>query len=69
MLTEWPLGGVYLSPLFIYALAALGLTFVLRRLLQLTPFGRLIWHEALFDCALFVLLLAGITWCLAGPTA
>ncbi|SDI17082.1 DUF1656 domain-containing protein [Pseudomonas panipatensis] len=61
-LSEWALGGVYLSPMFLYGLAALGLTIGLRLLLQLTPLARWIWHEALFDCALFVLLLAGVTW-------
>ncbi|MEE9100166.1 DUF1656 domain-containing protein [Pseudomonas sp. NY15181] len=58
-------GGVYLSPLFIYAVLALGLTVVLRLLLQATPFGRWIWHEALFDCSLFVLILCGVTWALS----
>ncbi|MDF3932104.1 DUF1656 domain-containing protein [Pseudomonas citronellolis] len=62
-LTELPLGGVYISPMFLYALLALGLTIALRKLLQLTPVGRWIWHEALFDCALFTLLLAAVTWC------
>lgn len=65
-LHEWGWGGVYLSPLFIYAVLALGLTVALRLLLQMTPMGRWIWHEALFDCALFVLILCGITWALSG---
>ncbi len=50
-LHEFGWGGVFLSPLFIYAVLALGLTVVLRLLLQATPFGRWIWHEALFDCS------------------
>lgn len=62
-LVELPLGGVYISPMFLYALLALALTIVLRKLLQATPAGRWIWHEALFDCALFTLLLAAVTWC------
>jgi len=65
-LHEFGWGGVYISPLFIYALLALGLTALLRLLLQVTPLGRLIWHEALFDCALFVLILCAITWALSG---
>ncbi|MDH1011590.1 DUF1656 domain-containing protein [Pseudomonas nicosulfuronedens] len=65
-LHEFGWGGVYISPLFIYALLALGLTALLRLLLQATPLGRQIWHEALFDCALFVLILCGITWALSG---
>ncbi|MED5608781.1 MULTISPECIES: DUF1656 domain-containing protein [unclassified Pseudomonas] len=62
-LVELPLGGVYVSPMFLYALVALALTIVLRKLLQATPAGRWIWHEALFDCALFTLLLAAVAWC------
>lgn len=55
-------GGVYLSPLFVYALLALAATAALRVLIQKTPLRRWVWHEALFDCALFILMLSGITW-------
>ncbi|EPP9624220.1 DUF1656 domain-containing protein, partial [Morganella morganii subsp. sibonii] len=47
-------GGVYLSPLFVYALLALAATAALRVLIQKTPLRRWVWHEALFDCALFI---------------
>ncbi len=60
-LREWALGGVLLSPLLIYVLLALVLTGLLRLLLRLTPLGRWIWHEALFDCALFVCILTLVT--------
>ena len=66
-LHEWAFGGIYLSPLFGYALMALVITGGLRWLLQITPIGRWIWHEALFDCGLFVLVLAAITWLWAQP--
>lgn len=56
-LREWALGGVLLSPFLIYVLMALALTAVLRLLVQATPLGRWIWHEALFDAALFVCVL------------
>ncbi|ATP46439.1 transporter [Pseudomonas putida] len=56
-LREWALGGVLLSPFLIYVLLALVLTGVLRFLVQATPLGRWIWHEALFDAALFVCVL------------
>ena len=59
-LHEFGWGGVFLSPLFIYAVLALGLTVVLRLLLQATPFGRWIWHEALFEGALYACLCAGL---------
>ncbi|MNE78971.1 hypothetical protein D3C80_1754200 [compost metagenome] len=65
-LHEWSWGGVYLSPLFVYALMALGVTAAVRMLMQVTPLGRWIWYEALCDCALFLLILCAITWSLAG---
>lgn len=65
-LREWSLGGVLLSPFLIYVVLALALTGVLRILLRITPLGRWIWHEALFDCALYVCVLTLITFVL-GP--
>ncbi|MGV8455400.1 DUF1656 domain-containing protein, partial [Pseudomonas aeruginosa] len=43
-------------------LLALAATAALRVLIQKTPLRRWVWHEALFDCALFILMLSGITW-------
>ncbi|MGX5726036.1 DUF1656 domain-containing protein [Metapseudomonas otitidis] len=57
-LREWSLGGVLLSPLLIYALAALLVTGVLRLALQRLGLARWIWHEALFDTALYVCVLS-----------
>ena len=61
-LHEWAIGGVSLSPLFLYAVAALLLTGVIRLVMHKLHASRWIWHEALFGCALFLLLLAAITW-------
>ncbi|GIZ11159.1 DUF1656 domain-containing protein [Pseudomonas sp. NCCP-436] len=58
-LREWSVGGVLLSPLLAYVLFALLLTGVLRLVLQRIGLSQWIWHEALFDCALFVCVLAG----------
>ncbi|WP_191830837.1 DUF1656 domain-containing protein [Pseudomonas fluorescens] len=60
-LREWALGGVLLSPFLIYVVLALVLTAAVRLLLRLTPLGRWIWHEALFDCALFICVLTLVT--------
>ena len=60
-LREWAMGGVLLSPFLIYAVLALLLTFAVRLLLRLTPLGRWVWHEALFNTALFVCILALVT--------
>ncbi|MNO01855.1 efflux system membrane protein [compost metagenome] len=46
-----------MSPFLVYVLLALLCTGLLRLLVQATPLGRWIWHEALFDAALFVCLL------------
>lgn len=56
-LREWEVGGVLLSPFLIYVLLALLFTGLLRLVVQATPLGRWIWHEALFDAALFVCVL------------
>ena len=56
-LHEWEVGGVLLSPFLLYVLLALLLTGLLRLVVQATPLGRWIWHEALFDAALFVCVL------------
>ncbi|WP_342624474.1 DUF1656 domain-containing protein [Pseudomonas alkylphenolica] len=60
-LREWALGGVLLSPFLIYVVLALALTAAVRLLLRLTPLGRWVWHEALFDCALFICVLTLVT--------
>ncbi|CAE6902815.1 putative Protein AaeX [Pseudomonas marincola] len=59
-LHEWSVGGVLLSPFLIYAVLALLLTGLLRWLLQRVGFTRWIWHEALFDFALFICVLAAV---------
>lgn len=57
---EWSLGGVFFSPYLIATVIALLITLLVRMGLQLTPLGRWIWHEALFDSALFVCILSGV---------
>ncbi|WP_271408572.1 DUF1656 domain-containing protein [Pseudomonas sp. Q1-7] len=59
-LREWSLGGVLLSPFLLYAVLALLLTGVLRLALTRVGMARWIWHEALFDCALYVCVLAAL---------
>ncbi|MNZ93315.1 efflux system membrane protein [compost metagenome] len=60
-LREWALAGVLFSPFVIYVLLAMLLTGLLRQLIRRTPLAGWIWHEALFDSALFVCVLAGVT--------
>ena len=58
MIGELDLQGVFLSSVLVSALVAFGAAFVVRRLLRLLGAYRLVWHPALFDAALFVILWA-----------
>ena len=58
MIGESDINGVFISAVLVSALIALGLSFVIRRLLALIGAYRFIWHPALFDTALFVILWA-----------
>jgi protein-S-isoprenylcysteine O-methyltransferase Ste14 len=57
---EFDLYGLLLSPMLIWALVAFALRAVLRRLLANAGFYRLVSHPALFDMALFVILLGAL---------
>ncbi|WP_152044586.1 DUF1656 domain-containing protein [Aureimonas psammosilenae] len=54
---DFNLFGVFVPHLLVLALCALALNLVLRRLLVALGAYRLIWHPALFDLALFVVVL------------
>lgn len=60
-LREWSLNGILVSPFLVYGLIALVLTGLLRYLLQRLGMSRWIWHEALFDTALYICVLAALT--------
>lgn len=60
MIGEFDIGGVLLSSVFVTALIALAGAFVLRRLLTWAGAYRFVWHPALFDLCLFVILWAGV---------
>ena len=54
--------GFYLPPLILWASIALVLLAVLRRILERLDFYRFVWHRSLFNLALYVLLVGGITF-------
>ncbi|WP_062098067.1 DUF1656 domain-containing protein [Caulobacter sp. CCH5-E12] len=60
MTGEIDIDGVFLSSVLISAVIALVASFVLRRLLSWLGAYRLVWHPALFDTALFVILWAAV---------
>jgi hypothetical protein len=58
MIKEIDLGGVYVSPFLAY-MAVTGIAwYMMRRLLDRAGFYRSVWHPALFNTALYVMLLS-----------
>ena len=58
MIGELDLNGIFLSPVLVSAVIAFLSSIVVRRLLALAGAYRIVWHQALFDTALFVILWA-----------
>jgi hypothetical protein len=58
MIGEYNIDGVFLSSVLVSAVVALVAAFVLRRVLSWAGAYRFVWHPALFDTALFVILWA-----------
>ena len=56
------LGGIYFSPLLVYATLGLLLALALRTLLHYLVGHRTLWYEAWFDISLFVIAMAAITF-------
>jgi hypothetical protein len=60
MIGEVSFYGIYVPWLLVLCIATLGVSWFVRRLLALTGIYRLVWHPALFDLALYVVLLYGV---------
>jgi len=60
MIKEIDLAGVYLSPMLGYLVAALALTGILRFLLARVGAYRWIWHPALFDLSVLLMILTAL---------
>jgi hypothetical protein len=60
MIAEIDVYGIFLPALLVWALVALPLSALLRRLLRATGAYRQVWHAPLFDFALFVITLGGV---------
>ncbi|HQT65472.1 MAG: hypothetical protein B7Z75_10670 [Acidocella sp. 20-57-95] len=61
MIGEIDLYGVLCPPLLIWLAIALLLSAALRYVLNRSGFYRYVWHRPLFDLALLVMLLAGVS--------
>jgi hypothetical protein len=57
---ELSLYGVFVPALLVWAFLAVLATVALRTILRPIGFYRLVWHPALFDVAIFVILLGGV---------
>jgi hypothetical protein len=62
MIGEVSIYGLYLPPLLLLTLAALAVSRLLKLVLAKTSFYRLVWHPALFDFSLFVIVLGALTY-------
>ncbi|SAI74622.1 component of multidrug efflux system [Bordetella ansorpii] len=65
MIGEFSFHGIYFPWLLVLGVIAWAVNWALRRVLARAGFYRLVWHPALFDLALFVVLLYGTS--LAAP--
>jgi hypothetical protein len=62
MIGEVDLYGLYVPPLLLLTLAALVVSRLVNLVLAKTGFYRLVWHPALFDFSLFVIVLGALTY-------
>jgi hypothetical protein len=60
MRSELDLFGVYVPGLLCCGLLALAVNLGLRRVLARAGFYRLVWHRALFDLSMFIVVLGGM---------
>ena len=61
MIAELNIHGVFVPALLAWALLALPVTALLKAALRRAHVYRFIWHQPLFDFALFVIVLGGVT--------
>ncbi|MCK8783124.1 DUF1656 domain-containing protein [Roseomonas sp. NAR14] len=60
MIAEIDIYGIFVPALLVWSVIALAVSALLRRLLDRIGLYRLVWHRALFDFALFVIVLGGV---------
>jgi protein AaeX len=58
---EFDIYGVFFPAFAVFAAIALVLQVVIKRLLDAIGFYRLVWHRALFDLAIYVILVGAVT--------
>jgi protein-S-isoprenylcysteine O-methyltransferase Ste14 len=60
MIGEFNIYGIYMPWLLVLAVLTMAVSWVVRRVLAMAGFYRLVWHPALFDLALYIVLLYGV---------
>jgi len=60
MIGEFNLYGIYFPWPLVLGVITLGVAWVVRRVLARVGFYRIVWHPALFDLAIYVVLLYGV---------
>ena len=60
MIEELHIFGVYMPAALVWAVLAVMLTFLLRGLLLRLPLHRILWHPALLELTLFLLIWLGL---------
>jgi hypothetical protein len=61
MTGEVDIYGVFVTPLVLWLIIALPISAILRRLLSRLGIYRFVWHRPLFDLALTVIVLGGVS--------
>lgn len=69
MTHEIDLYGVFVPDLLVWAIVAYGLAMLVRRTIAQLGLYRVVWHRALFDAAVYVLLLDAVTALTRGLTS
>ncbi len=62
MIGEVSIYGLYVPPLLLLTLAALVVSRLINLVLAKTGFYRIVWHPALFDFSLFVIVLGALAY-------
>ena len=60
MIGELDLNGIFLSPALVSAVIAFAVFVVVRRIIERVGAYRFVWHAALFDGSVFVILWAAV---------
>ena len=61
MIGEFDIYGVYFPAFAVFAVIAFVLHLTIKRLLNASGLYRFVWHRALLDVAIYVILLAAVT--------